>query len=152
MNRRTWNKRSDAFSFSDLADSVGSLVTNKLGIQDELDALKPLRDTMTSALSKAGIQVPTNFNELVNKFSNEIVKKTGAPAGTVTDVLEYVKKQVDTANSNGIQTLSPVNQAVAQGGQNVIDDSKIESLGNSPMLWVIIGGIFLLIIILLVVK
>jgi len=148
MNRKTWKKRSDSFNFSDLLESTGSLITTKLGVQDELDALKPLRDTMVSALTKAGVKVPTNYNELVNTFTNEIIKKTGAPANTVTDVLDYVKKQVDTAKTTGTQTMSPVNAAIAQGGQNVIDDNNIESLGHNPMFWVAIGAVFLIIILL----
>jgi hypothetical protein len=142
MKRRVDQQRKkDSFDFKGLITKVA----DKVGLGDEvakvtstLDQLKPLESTMKAALTKAGIQVPTDFTSLVNSFSNNIVKKAGKPVGSVTDIMNYVNDQVQTMNNGGIQT--SVDKTIAN---TAIETVGLEKWLSNPMLWVGVVGIIL---------
>lgn len=125
----------------------GSDILNSL--TDDVSTLQPLANTMTKALTDAGIKPPSELNDLAATFHSQIVdpaNKAVSSGQLVNNILGYVQQQM-TAQSSG-SNLNKVQTTVANGGNKVLNNltqkDQFTTLFSNPFVWVAIVAVVII--------
>lgn len=121
-------------------------------LTDDVSTLQPLANTMTKALTDAGIKPPSELKDLAATFHAEIVdpaNKSVSSGQLVNNILGFVQQQM-TAQSNG-SNLNKVQTTVANGGNKVLNNlaqkDQFSSLFSNPFVWVAVVAVVIIAII-----
>lgn len=87
---------------------------------EKLEALAPLADTMSKALTQVGVEPPRELGQLATAFQTNVVAPQAPTGADLTDnVLNFFSMVMGQKQSG--KTLTGANKTVADGGQKVLN-------------------------------